>query len=245
MRFASAGEDARGNTYYLLSPCNHSGFPSSSTLGMTDDYPLSWTILVHGTPYALSPVTSAHDDPDNKSNGVNGEAKAKTMTKTSAAAAAAAAAPVSVEERELARAKRGDAWFLVDPLKEGDLLIEWIEFGAKFVMYDRKKAAYDRAKEGKPELTGVEAEPSKKEDQSDLIHAIRVYVEYVKAAKELAKAEVKEKGKGRVAAQKVKDGAGYGEGDEDDEEDQDDMLDENAMHDEEDEEDEEDELDSD
>lgn len=219
IRFSSAGKDAKGNTYYLLSPCTHSSFPSSSTLGMNDDYPLSWTILVHGTPFDLSPVgetSSTKSKTTKKASNGNGAAAAELDDKKSAVVAAIG----SVEEREQARAKNGDAWFLVDPEKEGDLMMEWIEYAAKWVTYERKKVAYERQKEGKPEVEGVD---DPREDSSDLLNQLRVYVEYVKAARELAKVEAKNKGKGRAAA--MKDKTYTVESDEDELDDDEDELD--------------------
>lgn len=182
---------------------------------MNDDYPLSWTILVHGTPFDLSPVGDASKStkPKKATNGAEESDDKKP-------AATVVAAIGSVEEREQARAKNGDAWFLVDPEKEGDLMMEWIEYAAKWVTYERKKVAYERQKEGKPE---VERDDDPKEDSSDLLNQLRVYVEYVKAAKELAKVEAKNKGKGRAAA--MKDKTYTVESDEDELDDDEDELD--------------------
>ncbi|ORY84156.1 hypothetical protein BCR35DRAFT_331093 [Leucosporidium creatinivorum] len=219
IRFASSGKDAKGNTYYLLSPCNHSSFPSNSTLGINDDYPLSWSILIHGTPFDLSPVDTSTNNKSKTKKLTNGNGNGATED-PSAEDKKPVAAIGSVEEREVSRAKNGDAWFLVDPEKEGDLMIEWIEYAAKWVSYERKKAAYERQKEGKPELAVIE---DPKEDPSELLNQLRVYVEYVKAARELAKVEAKNKGKGRAAA--MKDKTYTVESDEDELDDDEDELD--------------------
>lgn len=195
---------------------------------MNDDYPLSWAILIHGTPFDLSPVggeAPKANAPKKATNGKDEDVKMEEdqkPTTTTTTAATASAVVGSVEEREQARAKNGDAWFLVDPEKEGDLMMDWIEYAAKWVAYERKKAAYERQKEGKPELPADVAEDPR-EDSGDLMNQLRVYVEYVKAARELAKVEAKSKGKGRAAA--MKDKTYTVESDEDELDDDEDELD--------------------
>ncbi|KAM0791574.1 hypothetical protein ACM66B_006020 [Microbotryomycetes sp. NB124-2] len=214
LRFAPCGIDVDDNQYYILNRTDRSPFPGTKNVREHDDYPLSWAIIVHGTPFDFG-----KDEQEQVANGA----------KTSAAKPVAVVkkaredsmdvddddeeeeddAPVGrefgfthpeVAEAYEERAREHDAWFLVDPLENGDDLADWIEYQAKTLDYRDWKREQEQTAEGvaikqqaKP-MTKSRGEPAEKQwrDVSGLVDAIRSFVDYVQCESDMAE-EVKAK----------------------------------------------------
>ncbi|KAK4047145.1 hypothetical protein OIV83_005597 [Microbotryomycetes sp. JL201] len=225
LRFGPCGVDVAGNEYYILNRTSRSPFPGTKNVREHDDYPLTWAIIVHGTPFDFGKDTAKpeaakqtapakptaskrrHDsmDVDGKS-GSDAEddeddddddedlPTGREFTFTSPA----------VAEAYEARARKQDAWFLVDPLENGDELADWIEYEAKALDYrdwkrEQEEAQPSLVKSLKPTTTtttksrGPPAEQQWR-DVSELVGAIRSFVDYVQCESEMAE-QVKTKKK--------------------------------------------------
>ncbi|KAK4048255.1 hypothetical protein OIO90_005874 [Microbotryomycetes sp. JL221] len=171
LRFGSCGMDVDGREYYILNlDRDHSRFPGTKNLREHDDYPLSWTILVHGRPFDFDKPKDQQSAATNLKL-VNKTAESKLASKKpeskvndkdemevddedeSQQDREARIANPQVAEEYKQRAKAKDAWFLVDANEDGDDLADWIEYRSKLLDYRDWKKEQEQVQKAVPMAT--------------------------------------------------------------------------------------------
>ncbi|SGY93246.1 BQ5605_C037g11579 [Microbotryum silenes-dioicae] len=172
LRFAPTGTDVHDNQYWLMCPSTASKFPTEADPA-TDDYPLSWSILVHGSPFSeIDPVAAA----------ANGN-KGKTIA---APPPSPPPTPGTVASINASRVDHKDSWFVVTDPEEMIQLVSHLEWQHKWAEYEVRLARHEKSDAGTRSLTplGGEDDESTVKSISDLVAELRIFADYVAAEKE-------------------------------------------------------------
>lgn len=143
IRFAPAGVDVHGNEYYLPSPCTLATYPIEDSIASGDEYAhLSWTILVHGRPFTKGESSKKVPGKIDKRSSRGDEDDDDDYSDSD-----------SVDQDEIERAEKGDAWFRIDPVEDGEKLCDWIEYGVLQAEYDAMVPALNAPDQSKARTT--------------------------------------------------------------------------------------------